>query len=158
MLGPIFRRVSLLPLALPLLLAAGCASHGAPRQPSAIQLEIRPARIAAFSGGTPFRLARTGETLYLTPEVLATNADIREIAIGPGTPGHGYGVVVRFSDEAGTRLTAFSAQADGERLAVLLDHQLVMAPSVRTLLSRDVVLEANFSEEEARYLAGALGR
>jgi len=154
-----FRRLSLPVLSVFLLVVAACGSHGLAPKSRSLQLEIRPARTAAFPGGIAVRLARTGETFYLTPEVLVTDADLREAAVGLPSQGHGYGVVLRFSDEAGTRLTAFTARAaGGQRLAVLLDHELVMAPSAGALRSRDVVLEAGFSEAEARYLVGALAR
>jgi preprotein translocase subunit SecD len=160
MLERFSRRLSLPVLSILLLLVvAGCGSHGLASKSRALQLEIRPVRTAAFPGGTAVRFAATGETFYLTPEVLVTNADLREAAVGLPSEGSGYGVVLRFSDEAGTRLTTFTAQAaGGQRLAVLLDHELVMAPSAGALLSRDVVLEAGFSEAEARYLVGALAR
>jgi preprotein translocase subunit SecD len=153
------RRVLLLVSLLLLVAFAGCGPQTVAGKSGGIRLEIRAARSAAFPGASAARFARTGETLYLSPEILVSNSDLAEVAVGAmAPPGQGYGILLRLTPKAGDRLGSFTFLESGERFAVLLDHQIVMAPKVEGVLSHSVVLDAGFTEQEARYLAEALTR
>jgi len=95
-----------------------------------------------------------GGPLFLGPEVLLANADIKDVAVEKRNVG--YGVMLYFSPAGASRLSAFTTSHNGERLAVLIDGKVVIAPVVHGVIRESAVIEHGFSEAEAQRIARGL--
>ena len=62
-------------------------------------------------------------------------------------------VRVVFSPEAGERFRRFTAAHVGDRLAIVLDGEVVSAPSIQGEIAREALISGEFSAEEAEDLA-----
>jgi protein-export membrane protein SecD len=62
-------------------------------------------------------------------------------------------VRVVFSPEAGERFRRFTAAHVGDRLAIVLDGEVVSAPSIQGEIGREALISGEFSAEEAEDLA-----
>jgi preprotein translocase subunit SecD len=63
------------------------------------------------------------------------------------------------TDEGGKRFAEVTAQHIGKRLAIVADGRLVCAPVVRDTISQGkLLINGDFSEEQARHIAEGLGR
>lgn len=102
------------------------------------QLEIRLAE-ASFTPGTQEAvIAGSGQPIYLYPTALATGADVtsaRVIDVG-GSPT----VAVTFGTLASSRMSSGTAAHLGRPVAIIIDGQVVSAPTVRAPISDSAVL------------------
>jgi preprotein translocase subunit SecD len=98
----------------------------------------------------------TGEALYLAPEVVLTNADVRRSRPQVTSVG-GNGITVELTDEGGEKLARLTREDLNKRVAILLDGRLVMAPIIRSEIPGGVALiEGDFTKKEARDLASGI--
>ena len=50
----------------------------------------------------------------------------------------------------------FSEKNLGKRIAILVDHEIVMAPTIQTIMGRNLMISGNFSPEEAKRMIGKI--
>jgi TonB family protein len=102
------------------------------------QLEIRLAEASFTPGMQQAVVAGSGQRIYLYPTVLATAADVtsaRVIDMG-GSPA----VAVTFRALASSRISSGTAAHLGRPVAIIIDGQVVSAPTVRAPITDSAVL------------------
>ena len=93
--------------------------------------------------------------VWISPEVALTNRDV-EIARPSRTPGGKPCVAVFFTEEGALKMARLTKSHIGELLAVILDGRVTMAPMIREEISREALIEGNYTEEEVVSIAAGL--
>lgn len=153
-------------LCLALLLAvAGCSpSPYAEFTPSGVPevaVELRLATDTPREGAAEVVLPDSTQTIYLSPTVEFTNADIERtrVVIDKDDSELHSMVHVRLRRDAGARMAQLTRDHPKEMVAILLDGKVVMAPVIADEMAADLmVTPANMTHGEvvtlARNLAG----
>lgn len=114
-------------------------------------LEIRLAVATALPGGIDAPDPQ-GQMLHLSPDVAVTGSDIKTVAIAMSGNAD-YAVEVDVSTAAGDRLRKLTQANIGSRLAILVDHKVVSAPTIRDAAGGRFQIVGGFTRASARELA-----
>lgn len=155
------RLSSLIPVAAMLVLLAVLSAIGIFWPPqgttlvAAIRFEVRLAEEGPGPGLRDVTVALSDRTIYLHPEVIVSNSDIRSAQVVKGDGGH-FGVSVVFSAEGATRMRRATESHIGRPLAILLDGDVVAAPTVRSVIGDSAALHANYTRAEAERIVNGI--
>ena len=95
-----------------------------------------------------------GEDLKSVTTVSSKNSKIDPT--GKGLVTESTAIAVTLSKSAGERMGVWSKGHLGERLAIVLDGQILMAPTVQSPLGAHFMIEGNFSSSEAKAIVKKL--
>jgi preprotein translocase subunit SecD len=130
----------------------GCLSGEEPPS-KPVRFELRLADASMFPGAVQATVEGSGETVYLSPEVVLTNAHVRRSGVQKTYSGD-YGVELTLTEEGGEKLARLTRENLYKRVAILLDGRLVMAPRIQTEIPGGVALiEGDFTKEKAGEIA-----
>jgi TonB family protein len=121
---------------------------------SGARLEIRLAETAPATGLKGSPVPGSNRQVYLHATTLATDADVtsaRVIDMG----GH-FGIDVRFSNPASTRIRTATTAHLGKPVAIVLNGNVISAPTLKGPISDSAFITGNFSAESAQELAARL--
>ncbi len=65
-------------------------------------------------------------------------------------------IQIVLTPEAGKKMEQLSEQNLGKRIAILVDHEIVMAPTIQTIMGRNLMISGNFTPEEAKRVIGKI--
>jgi preprotein translocase subunit SecD len=85
--------------------------------------------------------------LWISPEVGLTNSDV-EIARPSRAPGRRLCVAVFFTEEGALKMARLTKSHIGEFLAVILDGRVAMVLPIRAQISKEALIEGNYTDEE----------
>lgn len=118
-----------------------------------VRFELRLADTAPSPGAVQATVEGSEETVYLSPEVVLTNAHVRRSSIQKTYSGD-YGVELTLTEEGGEKLARLTRENLYKRVAILLDGRLIMAPMIQTEIPGGVaMIEGDFTKEKAREIA-----
>jgi preprotein translocase subunit SecD len=146
------------------LLSRGCLSpdcraaliNRESRKP-AVRIELRLAEGSPAKGLTEATVECSGERIFLRPEVLATNEDIKNAQTIRSRLTGLFDVDLTFTEEGAQRLARSTAEVMNVRIAILINGKVISTPVVRGPISSEVIL-SGFSTEAAEQMAGAMRR
>ena len=121
-----------------------------------VQIEFRLAESSPSEGLQEVSIESTAEKLYLHKDVIINNNDTIAARAIPSYTINRFDVEIEFSEEASQRISRITAANIGKRLAILIDGKVIVAPILRSTISRKAVLAGNapsFTKEEADELA-----
>lgn len=98
----------------------------------------------------------SGLEIYLHKEPLLTADDIDSVTLSR-FPNHVTEIQLDFEKNAADRLAAATQKNIGKRLAVILDGEIIAAPTIWAKLSTKASLSGDFSDETVSLLLEALG-
>ena len=130
--------------------------HGGATVQAAVRFEVRLAEDQAASGLHEARVAGSGRTIYLHEEVVVTNADIERSAVVPGSGPARFDIGVRFTAEGARKMREATANHAGRPLAILIDGDVVMAPTLRDPISADALITGDYSRAEAERIVNGI--
>jgi preprotein translocase subunit SecD len=151
--------ISLLRILLALLTLAALVGPGAaaPLQaPGRFKFEIRRAEDTPGPGLVEATEERTGEKVYLYPEVIVTNTDIIEARAEKDDADEYYHVNLNLSNEAGARMAEVSGRHVGRPLAILINGKVVSVAIVISKMSDKGQISGQFDETKAQRIAQGL--
>jgi len=90
--------------------------------------------------------------VWISPEVALTNRDVAR-AWPARAPDGKPCVGVLFTEEGTLKMARLTKSHIGELLAVILDGRVTMAPMIRKEISRETMINGNFTEEETGSIA-----
>jgi preprotein translocase subunit SecD len=90
--------------------------------------------------------------VWISPEVALTNRDVAR-AYADRTPDGKPCVGVVFTEDGALNMSRLTRSHIGELLAIMIDGRVVMAPRIRAEISREAMINGNFTEEEAGSIA-----
>lgn len=127
-------------------------------RPNAAELTVRPASYEAQPGWEVFDDTNSGRKVYAGPQPLLTNGDIKR-AVRAQDYSEQLAVRLTLTDDAGDRLLEYTRKHIREPLAILLDGELISAPTVMSGIRTDVVItggRTGLTEEQADAITGLL--
>jgi len=125
---------------------------------AAVRFEVRLAEDAPGLELDQATVNSSGERVYLHRQAIVTNSEIGSAEAIPDANGS-FDVLVTFTRGGAAKLLQATAQGVGRRLAILLDGQVVIAPTVRSPISTSAVISGGYTRMEAdRIAAGIVGR
>jgi hypothetical protein len=100
-------------------------------------------------------IAGTDEKIYLHNSVVASSLDVAEAKLtldANGMPA----ISIAFTEEGAKTLADVSEKHIGKRLAILVDGDVISAPTLREKISKNALITGNFSKSEAVRIVKAL--
>lgn len=122
---------------------------------AAVRFEARLAETAPTLDLQPVKID-PNRTIYLHREAIVTNDDIAAARVVPGNAPGQFHVAVTFTPTGAERMRAATAEHIGRLLALLIDGQVVMAPTIRSVVSAEALLTGNYTQEEADRIANGM--
>jgi TonB family protein len=119
-----------------------------------VQLEIRLAETAPAAGLREAAVPGSDQRVYLHQATLATDADVTGASVI--NMGAQFGVGVRFSDAASARMLNETKAHLGKPLAIVLDGDVIAAPTLRAPIGDSAVISGTFTAVSAQELATKL--
>ncbi len=124
---------------------------------AAIRFEVRLAEEQPVAGLTAARVANSGRTVYLHPEVVVTNTDIAFSNVIPGnTPSQQFWVDVRLTAAGADKMRQATANHLGRPVAILIDGEVASAPTVKSPIGAAAVISGDFTRAEAEKIASGM--
>ncbi|HZT76431.1 MAG TPA: hypothetical protein VFA27_07225 [Vicinamibacterales bacterium] len=122
---------------------------------AAVRFEIRLAESTPTLDLQPVRVGPE-RTIYLHRDAIVTNDDIVDARVVPAkTPGQ-FNIGVRFTPAAGEKLRAATADHIGRPVALMIDGEVVMAPTLRSAFGADALVTGNYTKDEADRIANGM--
>jgi len=142
----------------------GC-KESVKRDPGILQLRL--ASEDPRPGWTEVKVQDITNPVYVSPEIVATAADVKKasvekIATHSGKPltyrGKEVtkGVVIEFTDDAAKRIEILTTEHVDERLAILVANVVVSAPLITQPIKKRMLFFGELSEEDCEALVGLL--
>jgi hypothetical protein len=116
---------------------------------------IRLAEAEPGDGLVEAMIAGTDEKVYLHKSVVVAATDIADARLtldANGNPAIG----IAFTEEGSKKLADVSEKHIGKRLAILVDGDVISAPTVRAKISKNAQITGNFTKSEAVRMVKAL--
>ncbi|HEV2088695.1 MAG TPA: protein translocase subunit SecD [Cryptosporangiaceae bacterium] len=106
-------------------------------------------------------VACEGKTKYLLDKakVLGTDVSGADFSFNPGGQGGGtpgWRVTLKFKSDGQDKWTALTREAKGQQVAVVLDNEVVSAPTINDVITGDAEITGSFTKDEAQALASKL--
>jgi preprotein translocase subunit SecD len=123
---------------------------------AAVRFEVRLAETQPAPDLRAARIAGTNRTIYLYPDVIVTNDDISESHVIPGdSPSH-FSIAITFNAAGAEKIRKATAGHVGGPVAILIDGDVVMAPTLRSPMSDSGVISGDFTRREAERIANGM--
>jgi preprotein translocase subunit SecD len=119
-------------------------------------LEIRLAEGAPAPGLTQATIQNSTERVYLHDMPVVTNNDVLQARLTE-SDGH-FSIAVRFSPEGAAKMATATTAHIGRPLAVIVNGEVIAAPTVRAVIADQAVISGNFTRTEAENIASGLQR
>ncbi len=133
-------------------------SHFVTNVQAAVPFEMRLAEDSPASGLSPAIVVGTNRTIYLYPDALLTNSDIARATVVPGRDQGVFNVDVVFSSEGSAKMHRATAEHIGRPVALLVDGNVINAPTIRSAIDTSAIINGNFTEAEAGIMAAGIGK
>jgi preprotein translocase subunit SecD len=121
-----------------------------------VRFEVRLAELSPGPGLREAKVAQSDRSVFLHEEVILTNGDIARAELNEG-PGGQFSVAVQFSASGEQKIRQATAGHIGKPLAILIDDEVVIAPTLRAELGASAMITGNFTRAEAERIAKGLG-
>jgi hypothetical protein len=127
-----------------------------PRVQASVHFEMRLAEDNPAPGLQAATVAGTSRTVYIHEETLISNGDITHAAVTPGRTSGIFDVAVSFTAEGAEKIGRATAGHIGRPIALLIDGSVVNAPTVRDAIGNSAVINGNFTQAEAEFMAAGI--
>jgi hypothetical protein len=124
---------------------------------AAVRFEMRLAESSPASGLREMKVLDSDRTVYVYEDVVVSNSDIsRAQVIDVGGPSR-FGVAVEFTAEGAQKMQAATTGHIGKPVAILVDGEVVMAPTLRAPISTSAVINGDYTRAQAERIANGIG-
>jgi preprotein translocase subunit SecD len=123
---------------------------------AAVRFEIRLAEATPTLDLQPAHVAGSDRVVYLHRDAIVTNDDIANARVVAGNGADQYHVAVTLTPAAGERMRTATAAHIGRPVALLIDGEVVMAPTVRSVITTEALLTGNYTKDEAARIANGM--
>jgi TonB family protein len=121
---------------------------------SGARLEIRLAETTPATGLKSASVPDSTRQVYLHAATLATDADVTSARVID--MGGYFGIDVRFSSQASARIRTATSTHLGKPVAIVLNGNVISAPTLKGPISDSAFITGNFTAESAQELAARL--
>jgi preprotein translocase subunit SecD len=123
----------------------------------AVRFEVRLAEDKPAPGLRESKVQDSGRTVYLHSEVIVDNGDIATARIIPDSNPSQYAIDLKFIESGADKMRKASGNHIGKPMAILLDGQVVMAPTLRSPIGDSAVVTGHFTRAEAERIVNGIG-
>jgi hypothetical protein len=116
---------------------------------AAVRFEVRLAEDTPGPGLREAKVAGSGRSVYLHDEVIVTNSDIAVTRVMQGPGRSEYAVGIEFNASGAGKMRAATGNHIGKPVVILLDGQVVMAPTLRSPIGASARITGNFTRSQA---------
>jgi hypothetical protein len=127
-----------------------------PRVQASVHFEMRLAEDNPAPGLQAANVAGSSRTVYLHEETLISNGDLTQASVTPGRAPGTFNVEVLFTAEGAQKIGRATAGHIGRPIALLIDGSVVNAPTVRDAIGNSAVINGNFTQAEAEFMAAGI--
>jgi len=121
---------------------------------AAVRFEVRLAEEQPAAGLRA--VAASNRTIYLHPEIVVTNGDIERSGIIPGdTPTH-FWIDVRLNAAGAAKMRQATMNHLGRPVAILIDGEVVLAPTVKSPIGGAAVISGDFTRTDAERIVNGM--
>jgi SecD-like export protein len=131
-------------------------SGGGAALQAAVRFEVRLAEAQPTLGLRPVRIAGTNRVVYLHPEIVVANGDISQCRVIEGSAPYRFSVAVEFNAAGAEKMRKATAGHIGGPLAILIDGDIVAAPTLKSPISTSAVISGDFTQAEAERIVGGI--
>jgi len=124
---------------------------------AAVRFEVRLAETQPGPGLHEARASGSDRVIYLHDEVVVTNADIEHCTAVTGSGASRYNIAVEFNAAGAEKMRRATTEHEGRPMAILIDGEVVMAPVIRSPVSRSAVITGDYSKEDALRIINGIG-
>jgi preprotein translocase subunit SecD len=125
-------------------------------QASPVRFEMRLAEDQAAPGLREARIAGSDRVVYLHDGVIVDNDDVATARVVRGDEPSRFNVQIEFTAGGAEKMRRATEGQVGARIAILLDDEVVMAPTVRAEVDSIALLSGRYSQAEAKRLAAGI--
>ena len=125
------------------------------QQPTTL-LEVRLAETTPASGLTEATLQGSDRNIYLHDMKVITNSDVLQARVVEDRGG--FDVAIILTAEAGSKMATATSTHTGRPLAIIVNGEVIAAPTVRDTIGDQAVISGDFTRAEAERIASGLGR
>jgi hypothetical protein len=123
---------------------------------AAVRFEAHLAETQPVPGLIVARVGNSDRVIYLRPEAIVTNEDIAQSWVTQDGPNR-YGVSVQLLPDGAQRMRQATAAHVGRPMAILIDGEVVTAPTVRSAVSDSAWINGDYTQAEAQRIADGIG-
>ncbi len=123
---------------------------------AAVNFEVRLAEDHPAPGLREAKVSGSDRSVYLYDDVVLSNGDISRAEVVQGSSPSQFDVSVEFTAAGAKKMRSATEKHIGKPLAILLDGQVVMAPTVRDPIGSSAVITGKFTKAEAERIANGL--
>jgi preprotein translocase subunit SecD len=120
---------------------------------AAVRFEVRLAEIAFAPGLRPAPVVGSDRVIYLHPQTIVTNDEILRSVVVPNRDGAGFGVAVTLNAAGAENMRRATASHLNAPLALLVDGDVISAPTLRSPISESAIVSGDFTRAEAERIA-----
>jgi hypothetical protein len=124
---------------------------------AAVRFEVRLAETQPGAGLREARVPGSDRVIYLHDEVVVTNEDVEHCAALNGSGASRFNIGVEFNAAGAEKMRRATLAHEGRPMAVLIDGDVVMAPVIRSPVSRSAVISGDYSKAEAERIVNGIG-
>jgi hypothetical protein len=124
---------------------------------AAVRFEVRLAETQPGAGLREAQISGTDRFVYLHDEVVVTNADIERCTAVTGNGASRYNIGIEFNAAGARKMREATANHVGRPAAILIDGEVVMAPTVRVPIGASAVIDGDYSKAEAERIINGIG-
>lgn len=138
---------------------AGCAASGGkaasePQRKTPIRFHL--ASTTKLDGYMP-AVDERGEELYIAPRPALTEADVQSASASHAE--RGSFITLMLTPDGAKKLDELTRDNLGQRLAIFVDHELVVSPLISSRVNGGVAqISGNFTRERAEHIVASLNR
>jgi preprotein translocase subunit SecD len=116
---------------------------------AAVRFEVRLAEDSPAPGLREARVSGSGRSIYLHKEIVVSNGDIARAEILPRGDASEFVVGVNFTPDGAQKMRAATQSHIGKPVAILVDDEVVMAPTLRSAIGDSAEISGNYTREQA---------
>ena len=121
-----------------------------------VRFEVRLAESTPGPGLREAKVAGSERVIYVHEEIVVSNGDIDRAEILPGRDGLQFVVGVHFTPEGARKMGAATQNHIDRPVAILVDGEVVMAPTVRSAIGDSAEINGNYTREQADRIVNGL--
>jgi preprotein translocase subunit SecD len=123
---------------------------------AAVNFEVRLAEDHPSPGLREARVSGSDRLVYLHNDIVVTNGDISRAEVVQGNGPSQFSVSVEFTAAGAKKMRSATESHMGKPMAILLDGQVVMAPTIRAPIDSSAMITGNYTKAEAERIANGL--
>lgn len=124
---------------------------------AAVRFEVRLAEDRPAPGLRGAKVSGSDRSVYLHKEVIVDNSDIAAAQIVPDDGTSRYGVGLEFNASGAEKMRQATMNHIGKPVAILIDGQVVVAPTLRSVIGASAVVNGTYTRTQAERIVNGIG-